>query len=369
MLLVPGFFGFANLGDFAYYKHVLEALEGRMRVHGVDGEVRVVATSPTASLARRAVKVLETLALLLDDQDGVVHLIGHSSGGLDLRVLLSPGSQLPTTIDAEKYLQRVVSAVTLSTPHRGSPLAGFLATLGLPQVLKLFSLVTIYTLRTGRVPLGAVFSLTRLLRLKRVPLLAGTLLDQIYRDLLSDFSLDRQQALDAFMVDVGTDQNLLVELAPSGMELLNGHLSDRPGVRYGSIVTSVPAPGMRSIAETGLHPFRQATHALFAAFHRITRNMPHERLQPPLDNAQVAALHKAYGRLPKLDDNDGMVPTLSQPWGEVVYAVEGDHLDTLGHFYEPKHVPPHFDWLNSGVAFTRSDFDLLWTEVARWLFD
>src|SRR5436190_2165436 len=139
-------------------------------------------------------RVVENMAEIADLDDSVVHLIGHSSGGLDIRLLTAPEVQLPTTLDVEKYAARVQTVVSLSSPHRGSPLATLLSSVLGAQILRLISLVTIYTLRTGRVPIGAVFYLVRLLSLPRIPMVAqGTLLNNIYRDLLSDFSGDRRE--------------------------------------------------------------------------------------------------------------------------------------------------------------------------------
>src|SRR5207253_511664 len=75
--LVPGFFGFTNLGELGYFQHVREFL----RAHAT-ADVHVVRTHPTASLPQRAARVVETVAATMG-RDGPVHLIGHSSGGLD----------------------------------------------------------------------------------------------------------------------------------------------------------------------------------------------------------------------------------------------------------------------------------------------
>jgi hypothetical protein len=367
VLLVPGFFGFANLGDFAYFGHVRDYFVRYMRRHGIGGEVIVVQTFPTASLPRRATRVLETLAQLVDSDDGVVHLIGHSSGGLDNRLVTAPEVSLPTTLDVEKYARKVRSVVSLSSPHRGSPLATLLTSVLGAQILRLISLVTIYTLRTGRVPIAAVFQLVRMLSLPRLPIDQGTLLNNIYRDLLADFSGDRREALERFMVTVGDDQELLAQVTPAGMDLFNATTFDRPGVRYGSVVTCARTPGLRTAWNVGASPFRQATHLLFTAFHRITARTPPMALA--LTRRQESALKRTYGRAPTPRDNDGMVPTLSQVWGDVIHAAWGDHLDTLGHFYLPTHVPPHFDWLNSGQRFTLLEFQSIWRDVARFVFD
>jgi hypothetical protein len=367
VLLVPGFFGFANLGDFAYFGHVREFLQRHMRRHGIAGDVRVVQTYPTASLLRRAARVAETVAELTELDDGVVHLIGHSSGGLDLRLFTAPEVSLPTTLDVGKYASKVRTVVSLSAPHRGSPLAGFLAGVLGAQLLRVVSLVTIYTLRTGRVPIAAVFALVRLLSLPRLPVVdAGTLLNNIYRDLLADFSNDRREALERFMMTVGDDTQLLAELTPQGMQRFNQSTFDRPGVRYGSVVTCARPPGLKTAWAVGLSPYRQATHALFNAFYRITAGMLAEPIG--LTNPQATMLRLSYGHLPLLRENDGMVPTLSQVWGEIIHAAWGDHLDAIGHFYLPTHVPPHFDWLNSGARFSLAAFHHIWHDVADFLF-
>ena len=362
VLLVPGFFGFANLGDFAYFGHVREFFASHLRRRGIGGEVIVVQTFPTASLRRRAARVIETMAELGDD--GHFHLIGHSSGGLDCRLVTAPEVSLPTTLDVEKYARRVRSVVTVSSPHRGSPLATFLSTVLGAQILRLVSLFTIYTLRTGRVPISAVFALVRMLSLKQLPIAHGTLINNIYKDLLSDFSGDRREALEQFMVTVGDDQELLAQVTPAGTDLFNATTFDRPGVRYGAVITCARPPGLRTAWAVGASPFRQATHALFAAFYRLTGTTP---VPVALSPRQGTALSRAYHRLPSPRDNDGMVPTLSQVWGDVIHATWGDHLDAIGHFYMPSHVPPHFDWLNSGQRFTLAEFQRIWHDVARYV--
>jgi len=48
--------------------------------------------------------------------------------------------------------------------------------------------------------------------------------------------------------------------------------------------------------------------------------------------------------------------------------VWADHLDVIGHFHHPTHVPPHFDWLTSGSGHTRQDFLATWEAVASFMF-
>src|SRR5207244_5875944 len=92
LYLVPGFFGFTNLGELKYFAHVLEFL--RARSLGVRADMHVVRTHPTASLPQRAARVVETIAETMG-REGAVHVIGHSSGGLDARLAVAPGVSLP----------------------------------------------------------------------------------------------------------------------------------------------------------------------------------------------------------------------------------------------------------------------------------
>jgi hypothetical protein len=166
--------------------------------------------------------------------------------------------------------------------------------------------------------------------------------------------------------EVRADQALLMQLSPEGMDVFNALARDRPGVRYGCVVTRGQRPGPTSALSAGFDPSAQATHVLYQALYRLvarTATMPTVRPTP----AQAAALREAYGGMPGADANDGVVPTLSQVWGEVLYAARADHLDVLGHYDDPDRLPPHFDWLTTGSGFDRDGFLDLWEAVARHL--
>ncbi len=364
VLLVPGFFGFANLGDFAYFGHVKDLLAECGPELGLDGQVRVVRTEPTASLPRRAALLAESMAALLEEAPGVVSVVGHSSGGLDARLLLSPGATLPTGADIEACAGTVRSVVTVAAPHHGTPLAGFFGGVLGQQVLRLLSLATIYTLRTGRLPISAALRFARVLRRSGAP--PSGVLDQLFLDLLHDFSAERRRVVERFLADVRTDQGLVAQISPAGMEVFNASTQDRAGVRYGCVVTRARPPGLRSLWRAGFDGYAQATHALFVALYRFGSGTPQGWL-PRLTAPQAARLRRAYGRIPESSANDGIVPTLSQVWGDVVAAVWADHHDVIGHFHGPSHVPPHFDWVASGTGFDRAQFEALWCDVARWL--
>jgi len=364
VLLVPGFFGFANLGDFAYFGHVRDLLAEIGPGLGIDGEIRDLATAPTASLSRRAALLAEGISGLLDEHGGEVTIVGHSSGGLDARLVASPEVSLPTDADVSRCAAAVRAVVTVATPHYGTPMADFFNNLLGQQLLRLLSLSTIYSLRAGRLPIGVALRLAGLLR--RPGARPGGPLEQLFDDLLADFSPERRRLVERFFEALGDDQDLTAQIAPAGMDVFNASTDDRPGVRYGCVVTQARPPGVRSALKAGLDPYAQATHALYVGLHRLAARTPPAKV-PPLTLLQAGPLRLAYGRVPDGRANDGIVPTRSQVRGEVIRAVWADHHDVIGHFRQPTHVPPHHDWLASGTGFNRAQFDELWRTVARWI--
>jgi triacylglycerol lipase len=364
VVLVPGFFGFANLGDFAYFGHVRDFLADVGPSLGLDGDIHVALTEPTSSLQRRAALLAETASALLDVSGGQLSIIGHSSGGLDARLFVAPGAQLPTSVNVEACAAKVRAIVTVASPHHGTPLAQHFTSLFGQKLLALLSLSTVYTLRTGRLPISFVLRLARLLR--RPGARPVGVVDQLFLQLLGDFSGKRRRAIEEFFRTVGSDHGLGGQLSPAMMEVFNGKTPDRVGVRYGSVVTRARAPGLRSLLRAGVGPYGQATHTLFAVLYRFAAGRPGDpptRLLP----AQADVLRAAYGRLPDHRANDGIVPTLSQVWGDVIGAAWADHHDVIGHFHRPTHVPRHFDWVASGTGFDRPHFEALWRKVAAYL--
>jgi hypothetical protein len=364
VLLVPGFFGFANLGDFAYFGHVRDLLGDVGPPLGLDGEIRVVVTEPTSSLERRAALLAQAISALLDSAGGEVSIVGHSAGGLDARLLLTPGVKLPTAVDVERCASRVRAVVTVATPHHGTPLAQHFTSLFGQQLLGLLSLATVYALRTGRLPMGVGLRLARLLR--RPDARPAGVVDQLFLQLIADFSGKRRRAIEAFFRSVNTDQGLVPQLTPAKMEGFNAATPDRPGVRYGSVVTRARPPGIRSLARAGLKGYAQATHALFVVLYRFAagrRSTPVPALLPE----HSVVLRRAYRKRPDARVNDGIVPTLSQVRGDLVAAVWADHHDVIGHFHGPMHVPPHFDWVASGTGFDRAQFEGVWRKIAAYL--
>ena len=174
--------------------------------------------------------------------------------------------------------------------------------------------------------------------------------------------------ISAFVRDVSDDQALLAQLSPETMEVFNAATADRPGVRYGSIVARARPPRVQGFVANRLSPTGQAMYALYAWLHRQLARAP-VRALPALTDAQRAALVAGLGELPRRADSDGIVPTLSQIWGDVLCAVNADHLDVIGHFDDPEHSPPHRDWITTQSGFDRPQFERVWKAIAEFIVE
>jgi pimeloyl-ACP methyl ester carboxylesterase len=365
--LVPGFFGFANLGELVYYGHVRDYFVAELARRGVEAEVVTVLSHPTASIRIRAADLFKVVEATASVDDGPIHLIGHSTGGLDARLFVSPGASLGEDIDLERFARRVRTLVTVSTPHSGTPLASFFLGLFGQKLLQLLSLFTVYVLRFGRLPLRVAFRFGQLLtRWDDQIGFRPTLLDQLFEQLLGDFSVERREELVRFFGDVTNDASLIPQLTPEGIDLFNASTQERPGVRCASVITQARPPSFRARLGAGLDPYAQITHTVYSFLYGQTQRMPLTAI-PQHTPEQTEALVKAYGALPGPQACDGIVPTRSQVYGRVLAAVRADHLDAIGHFDQPSHRPAHVDWLISGSGFRRLQFERLWKSVVDYV--
>lgn len=364
-VLVPGFLGFGNLGELKYFAGVREALVEAMRELGVDGDVVEVQTLPTASIRYRAARVLEAVALAAASGEGPLHVIGHSTGGLDARLAISPNAALPTEVAFADY-DRIRSIVTVSTPHYGTPLAALFSSVMGTQLLRLWSALLLRTLENRRLPLRSVLRLGYLVT--RIDDRLGfrrTVFDQLYEQLLADFTDERRRALIDYVGGVRGDRSILFQLTAAGCDLLNASTADPIGVAYGSVVTRGRPPSVRQAVRHAYDFYTQAFHLLYAALHFLASHSEPARLATPSPE-QLAALEQALGFVPSPTDSDGIVPTLSQVWGRVIHAASADHLDVVGHFGRSSGDVIHADWLPSYSGFDEEAFRATWRAVAAF---
>lgn len=374
VFLVPGFFGFVNIGRLVYFAHVREALEEAFGRRGLGVVVYRVQVPPTASLVDRASALRDFLAenLPVRGRDPV-HLIGHSTGGLDARLLVTPKVELGRGEPVEPFARRVRSLVSVATPHRGTPLASLFTSVLGQSMLRLLSVATVEALRTGRIPASLVTRLARgLVGSWRPGTKTDALVEQLQAELVRALPPDHQRPIGEFLAEVARDQALLPQLTPEGIALFNASTRDRPSVRYGCVVTRAPVPGLRARLKAGPGPYHQATYTLFEALHRQIA-LRWRGTRAAAEALGDETLRAAFGpppvRPPDARDSDGIVPTTAQHWGHIVHAAEADHLDVIGHFDDARHQPPHHDWLTSAAGFDRSHFDQLWDDVVEFMVE
>jgi hypothetical protein len=123
------------------------------------------------------------------------------------------------------------------------------------------------------------------------------------------------------------------------MDLFDASTGDRPDVRYASVTAQAPSPRLATRLAFGPRPWPQATYALYTWLHH------------------------------QVGEGDGIVPIASQRRGDVLFAATADHLDVIGHFDDPEHLPPHTDLIHTGSRFDRVQFETMWTSVARFVAD
>jgi hypothetical protein len=354
LVLVPGFFGFSRLGELVYFGHVEHALRTRMERRGWHGRIVTVGQHPTASLLRRSARLGEVLDRLLASEDGDVHLIGHSTGGLDARLLLTD----PARTDR---LERVRTLVALSSPHYGSPLAAHWTGSSGKLFIKLLSLVTLASMERQGIEGHFLQTTLRFFGEAEHLVAPGGLLDGVFRQLLDRLTPASRAAMEAFFEDVEQDRALIDQLVPGATQIFAALVRDPPSVRLGSVASWTPPRARHQVSWDALVPWHAASRWLFEELRAKTSGPG----APPgvLTPADEAQLTRALGVLPAPGDNDGFVPTLSQVKGTLIHATVADHVDTIGHYHDPQATPPHFDWFDSGSGFGRAQFEALWDDV------
>lgn len=375
LYLSPGMFGFGCLGTFNYFAHVERELTARFAAAGHELVCHVVDVLPTASIRRRATKLAEMIAEA--DGDQPIHLLGHSTGGLDVRLAASPATG-SIAADRLRWLPRLRSVTTMNTPHFGTPLASFFATAKGQHALAALSALTVVGLSLGAQPLAFASMLVGILHgSERLLPFRVQLLDRSVKSVVALVDGVRSPELRTFLAAIEDDAGSMIQLSPEAMDLMVASFDDRPGVVYQSTASMSPSPQPRRWMETIGHPWRAVSLSLFYALHRITAGTDDRypcaavrESAPWCGDRNEAFLAGAMTTAPPAGASDGVVPFRSQLWATVVWAGLGDHLDVLGHFLDhrpPSLTPPddwHTDWLTSGSEFTDRDFSGLMDAVA-----
>jgi triacylglycerol lipase len=364
VLLIPGFFGFGKLGELSYFSGVREAIELNFATLGLHVEVTEVPTLPMSSIRWRAARVLETLAAVAARDDGPIHLIGHSTGGLDARVAISPGASLPSKEKFDAY-ERIKTLVTVCSPHYGTPVATYFTRPLGRLLIRTLGGYLIFMLERGRMPLKLLLRLGYVaVRLRDPRRKRHSAFDELYDKLLRDLSEGRRLELVSFLKAIVGDQSLLFQLTPAGCDLLNACTAD-PKIAYASVVARASPPTLHNAWRSLRDLYAQLMYPAYAFLYRLARR---DTLgNPALSAAQAAQLAVRGAALPARIDSDGLVPTLSQVWGQVLYYAHADHLDVVGQFGLSTEAAATGDWIPSFSPFGPAEFNALWASVAAFI--
>ena len=347
-LFVPGFFGFGSFGHpdrplIEYFARVEDAL---LRGHVRPLRFAVHQPPPAGSLAER-VRSLHAKAIELIAAGATrLHLIGHSTGGLDARLLLNPRyTALPERAD---LISRAATLITLSAPFRGTPLArrvGRGAWVAMPALWFGSILASRGRLRIA----GQVATLYNLL--KRATFQQPTPTDAVIAQ-LADVDDDTAHQIRRFLADVAGDHRLIADLTPEAMSELNRAVDGGDVVPRCSFVSVAPRAGLSPFAFFSA-PLQRLLYDLTST---LASGQPPEGVQVP-GGPWVGTRRMAIGP----ETNDGIVPAWSQTVdGRAAGIVLGDHLDVIGH-YEAAGAT----FLRSGSSFDDARFRALWREVGQ----
>jgi hypothetical protein len=375
LYLSPGMFGFGRLGSFNYFAHVERELISRFRAAGHDLVTHAIDDLPTASVRRRAHRLAEIVSQT--SAGDPVHLLGHSTGGLDARLVASPATR-SIAAPSLAWLPRLRSVTMMNTPHFGTPLAAFFTTANGQRALEALSILTVTGLSLGAQPLAATSAVLGFLRsVDRVFPFKLRMLELSIDSMVGLVDDARHPSVREFLRGIQDDQGSMMQLSPESMDLVSAGFDDRPGVVYQSTVAMAPSSVARRWRQTVGHPWRSVSASVFVAIQRLTAGFnPRYPCAATRDgspwagDATEALLARVYGTAPPLEANDGVVPLRSQLWGNVVWAGLGDHLDVLGHYgdgRDPAAVDPalrHRDWLFSGSNFGDAEMTTLMDTIA-----
>jgi hypothetical protein len=424
IVLVPGFAGFDALGQLEYYAGVTPQFREWLARGGHAGTVlHYFDNFPTAAVANRARRLRNCLAKRILRGEiapgDTLALVGHSTGGLDIRRLICDLADEPSqhlwfdgTRDSDftprKILHMIRRVVFLSVPQWGTNLADWLRAHALGRAVVVAKLRA--AVETSQVPLLSRFQ-------ESVANLAASMsgVDLLYaiQDALTeaeacprtdrmDTALAQEAAseLALWLRHIATDFSAINDLsvrAPSDDTTSPAHFDAPMRDREKQIWRSA---GIRiqSYATLGKRPFRFDEDAAAPTWDLLNpctypECMKDEMLSAGTDIVYRACYRACAGgpfkdqgpkahRVPKplaapkagkitVWDNDGIVNTASMLWPDSgkILLVHADHMDIVGH-YKRVAAPvgegrefEAYDLLKSASGFTDGAFATVWDSV------
>jgi len=361
--LSPGMFGFARLASFSYFEHVVRAFEERFKARGRQAVVEVCDVHPTASVVRRAAKLTKMIASTAGEDGGPIHVVGHSTGGLDARLVASPTARLPGVVPSElAWLPRLASVTTMNTPHYGTPLAAFFATVSGQRMLYAISALTVTALKLGAPPLGAASALVAAFGRLQIGNFELEVVNRTVDAVAKVLDEASSRELREWLKLLRGDQGAIVQLMPEAMDLFQAGVEDRPGVRYQCVATYAPQNAVTDWIGALRSPWSAMSATIFTGLYNLTARLDERYPCTIGDGSSMTRIKSMLGESVPATANDGVVPLTSQIWGDILWIGKADHLDIVGHF-PGGGTGGHNDWLASGARFSRVRFDVVMDRI------
>lgn len=412
VVLIPGFLGFREIGEFPYFsERAVELLRDSLNRHAQPGriyDVRVVNVEPTSSLQSRQENLVASIAELGEAR---LHLVGHSTGGVDARLLLAAkplgnrasgkrasSGESNSGLNERRFRKvqaRIRGVIGIAAPHHGTWLVAD------PFIAMLANRYTTVPGLAGLIAEGAL-----------IPILRAVHGDASGWALVAGFFTDQKVAAQ-FVGNIFHSRKLLRDLHPRRMAKLISE-QESEGFHVRSVVTIAgraqpPArprfftPGSRwfarsasivanRVAASAHSATALVQHTLFdawgerlyswlvsktenkRAFHSVGQakrlenlNFLRDMLNGHPRSVAVVASDGARPRELDLYTSDAVVNTVHQivraDSEELLAVVVADHVDVLGHF------GPAAGFIKSGSGFGDDQLRELYEIVAKDICD
>src|SRR5262249_35834278 len=134
----------------------------------------------------------------------------------------------------------IASITSMNTPHHGTPLASFFATVSGQRLLYAVSALTVAALKLGAPPLAAASALVAAFGRIQLDVFQLELVDPTVAAVVRGLDDPSSRELRAWLKLLRDDQGAIVQLMPEAMALFQAGVENRPGVRYQCVATFAP---------------------------------------------------------------------------------------------------------------------------------
>ena len=397
MVLIPGFAGFDMLGQLEYYAGVTELRPRDAALHYFDN-------FPTATVTTRATRLQKYLIKrVLRGEFGThdrIALIGHSTGGLDIRQLIwnlsqdalsesssrcsFDGLETPKQRISSQLLRMIQRVVFLSVPQWGTNIANWVKSNDYLRPVVLGGLRA--AVAGSQVPLLNCLEdyVTTFIADHEQPDILFAIRDALHeaepveggKGESGAMAQEAASELCLWLRHMASDFSVIDDLTVWNRR----HERERRPVSPAHFGSALRAQEQeywhdrkirtRSYATIGPVPEPAHSDLLYSLFYRACATGPfqypggHNIPQPkPFAGTRADPI--------TVSDNDGIVNTASMLWPDEnrTVLVECDHMDIVGHY---EHVPTTngagrkyqaYDLLRSLSGFNRNTFTRVWNEV------